>query len=436
MSDDDQKTEMAAMAGDTVDLPAEKSYEPNPVSIEDLINRHKTISAHKTTHVIQDIISDASRAGISEAEVADIFSEPLPKYKADAIVELKNRLVSLYESAKHRENDLEVYFSVGLSALSKLSAFDKKIQKFEPLLGEYLSLMEGVGFTLASRSREYEEAQHLQSMTDNWRQEVTNFIIDLQNSSTGIVLSEVAIEKLKIKKDVPTSEFKSLVKKAIAVYNKNRGQGEIFIHKHIPWVTARVQRYRNLYRANEILSEIPPESWDLDSREVSISDFDLENLKKFSEKAKGRIWFNATLDQLHWRKSCGIKDLARLTTKKDIEHLSQQGIIKSVKRKFRGLRPLGEDGLDFKKLIATNSHVKDGTAYQEGDIIYSYIQGRTRFDTKQAVIYYHHKVLITQMFNQLKKEFRSNKINRKPTAEDLAKEMKFLDVAEVGMYLG
>jgi hypothetical protein len=159
-------------------------------------------------------------------------------------------------------------------------------------------------------------------------------------------------------------------------------------------------------------------------------------LKKFSEKAKGRIWFNATLDQLHWRKSCGIKDLARLTTKKDIEHLPQQGIIKSVKRKFRGLRPLGEDGLDFKKLIATNSHVKDGTAYQEGDIIYSYIQGRTRFDTKQAVIYYHHKVLITQMFNQLKKEFRSNKINRKPTAEDLAKEMKFLDVAEVGMYLG
>ena len=62
-------------------------------------------------------------------------------------------------------------------------------------------------------------------------------------------------------------------------------------------------------------------------------------------------------------------------------HITPQGQIKYVKRKLKGVRPLGLEGKDYRKIKATQSHVNDQTADYVGQEIYTFIQSRTRFSS-------------------------------------------------------
>lgn len=59
--------------------------------------------------------------------------------------------------------------------------------------------------------------------------------------------------------------------------------------------------------------------------------------------------------------------------------ISKAGKTKAVKRATIGIKPIGLDGIDYRKVIATQTHVKDHTAHYAGEEVYVFIQGRTKF---------------------------------------------------------
>ena len=60
-------------------------------------------------------------------------------------------------------------------------------------------------------------------------------------------------------------------------------------------------------------------------------------------KYRGEVWLNNTLSSLGGEAKSEISDLARLVSKSG-KLGTKQAQVKAVKRKFRGLRPAGEDG--------------------------------------------------------------------------------------------
>ena len=65
--------------------------------------------------------------------------------------------------------------------------------------------------------------------------------------------------------------------------------------------------------------------------------------------------------------------------------LSSGGQSKAVKRTLKGIKPIGQEGIDFKKVSATKTHVKDQTAERVGDTIYTHVQTRTYFKAKDVM---------------------------------------------------
>ena len=109
---------------------------------------------------------------------------------------------------------------------------------------------------------------------------------------------------------------------------------------------------------------------------------------------------------------------------------SIQAQAKAVKRKFRGLEPAGQIGLDYNEIEAKESHYKDGTAFAVGDRIYTFIKGRTKFNTFEVLCYLHNKHQVEDTRKKLRSYF-----GRKPTPEEIAEKME-LKVDQIGKYLG
>mgnify|MGYP001261707020 CR=1 FL=1 len=65
--------------------------------------------------------------------------------------------------------------------------------------------------------------------------------------------------------------------------------------------------------------------------------------------------------------------------------ISDQGRIKFLKRGLKGVRPIGVEGVHYRKTVADIRHVNDSCADFEGQIIYLFIQGKTKFLAKDVV---------------------------------------------------
>ncbi|MAC33250.1 MAG: hypothetical protein CME38_06540 [Haliea sp.] len=59
--------------------------------------------------------------------------------------------------------------------------------------------------------------------------------------------------------------------------------------------------------------------------------------------------------------------------------ISQPSMTKAVKRATIGIKPLGIEGLDYHKVIATQTHVNDKTANFVGEQIFTFVKCRTKF---------------------------------------------------------
>ncbi len=66
--------------------------------------------------------------------------------------------------------------------------------------------------------------------------------------------------------------------------------------------------------------------------------------------------------------------------------VSPQAKVKFIKRNLKGVKPIGIEGIDYRKKVANQGHVDDDCADYLGQIIYLFIQGKkTKFLAKDVV---------------------------------------------------
>ena len=124
-------------------------------------------------------------------------------------------------------------------------------------------------------------------------------------------------------------------------------------------------------------------------------------------------------------KTCDLDDLARVLGKQDA---GAQTKLKAIRRKFIGLRPLGEEGVDYRVAAATKNHVKDNVARDVGFPIFTFVKGRTKFDTVEVIDFLITQRKMDEIVAQIRKE-----LGRKPTRQEVATEIG-LDESRVGMF--
>jgi hypothetical protein len=426
VDNDKDLTELRYIAGD---VPPPEDTRPR--STEDLVNRYKRLSEihHQgMTMRLNDILADAALVGIPEVEIKEIFSEPLPSDDESAKMALRDRMVGLYNSIDERKNNPRVSMSRGLLFWKRLLDYDRKIRAFESKLNEYMDLCERLN------TEDWQYAKWIYDKFEEWKYGFGHQLEELDQGEGQYISPRLKYQGVR---DLDVEKLKELFTRVITLYQNYRGFAEDLLHKQFPWIRKEVEELKNMDRALDLFPQIPAEAWDQGQRELKISDIDIEKLRKVTGKYRGEVWLNNRLDTLRWKAKSEISDLARLVSKTG-KLGSKQAQVKAVKRKFRGLRPAGEDGVDYNEIKAKESHYKDGSAYAVGDTIYTFVKDETKFWTKDVILYLHTKEQIKECYDQLYQEFKFNRLPGdplvKPTAEDLASEMG-LDTRVVGMFL-
>ena len=92
------------------------------------------------------------------------------------------------------------------------------------------------------------------------------------------------------------------------------------------------------------------------------------------------------------------------------EKLSAVGKLKAVKRATIGIKPTGKNRVDYHKIFARKTHVKDKTAHYVGQEIYVYVQRRTKFKASDVRHLWPEKpgLLTDEQIEQLQDEIRVN----------------------------
>lgn len=414
VNSDDDITELRAIGGDF--HPAEESF-PSVSEFFRMFEKYKKFQHFDSVPRLNEIIHDAVQAGIPRIEVEEVFYEPLPTKIEDAKVELVRRLIGLEQRIKIQLNKPQARMAKALEYLAELEKLDAQINFEASTINEYSELVGVLG-------ADDKFSKHISYLFNNWRESVTNKLKKLWSSEIGDLLQSQ-------NQDFSNPDLDRELMAITSLYIQNKDQAHDLINRHLPWVRQQLQHLKHAKRAVELFKDIPMDAWKGGSQGVVFTPEEIEELNSFSESSRffGEIWLNNKLSQLNWRKYCTISSMASLVLKPG-KKVSTQAQVKAVKRKFRGLKPAGKEGTDYKVITATKTHVKDGTAFEEGQQIYSYIQGRTKFNTKSVIQYLHHKEQIQQVQAQLRKE-----LGHKPTADIIAREMG-LPVNLVWMFLG
>jgi hypothetical protein len=410
-------------------LPPDK--DPRPQTTEDLISRHKWLSEihyEGMTVRLNEILADALAVGIPEVEIKEIFSEPLPADDETAKMVLRDRMIGLYTSIDQRKNNLSVSMSRSLDYWKRLLDYDKKIRAFQPKLNEYMVLCRRLN------SEDWKYAEWIHTKFEEWVNVPGQDLIKFEEGEGQYITPRL---KYQGKRDLDVEKLKELFTRVTKLYQNYQGFAEDLLYKQFPWIRREVEELKNMDRALALFPKIPPEAWDKGQRELKISDIGIEELRKVTGKFRGEVWLNNKLDTLRWKAKSEIIDLARLVSKTG-KVGTKAAQAKAVKRKFRGLKPAGENGVDYNEIKAKESHWKDGSAFAVGDTIYTFVKDETKFWTKDVILYLHTKEQIKECYDQLYNEFKWNRLPGdplvKPTAEDLASEMG-LDTRIVGMFL-
>lgn len=363
---------------------------------------------------IPTILREAKKAGISDDEVMEIFSEPLPKDDDDAKNDLRDRLVGLFERIDHRQTDIEARLSFGIQQIRNLYEYHKKISNFKPVLSTYRALINRLDWDPKILNLISGKVMQWDDITGD------NFGAILETDAVQALLEANCVENMEAAKE--DEDLVDLLEDVQSYYSQLKEIAEDLIHKQFPWVRKQVAELKNISRALELFTQIPREHYMESTRELLLSDLDIEELKKDAgcKDFRGNVWLNNLLDEFHYKKHCDIKLLASYVSKTG-KVGKRQAQVKAVKRKFRGLIPAGVEGVDYKIEVAQQSHVNDGTARKVGDIVVSFINSQsnpTKFHTKDVIRYIHLKEIIGEVETQLKKE-----LGHKPTPEEVAHEM-------------
>jgi hypothetical protein len=356
---------------------------------------------------ISNLIADADRVGIPEAEVLDIFSEKLPDRKDEAAQELRRRLAALYQRVEHRQSKPRYKLQHYLMIFDKLKALDKRFDE----LNKYVTKTEEL-----LRETNYKEdsaltVEFLRGKIEIWRINVTKELQEFEE-----YMERMGGDNMYEDPHDYETNIRNL-KRFYDEYFERRDAAEDTLTRFLPWIKSLESQLRCFNRALKIVKFIPPDSWQGTHGSLTLNDVEIEELSKKHGGFLGERWVEKILDSLGWSRQVDINQLARVISKTG-KVGKPQAQAKLVKRKLRGLRPAGEAEVDYKVITATENHVKDGTARQVGDEIFGFVQGRTKFDTLSFLEFWHIKSRIDDVVTQLKKELGHN-----PSAEEVAHEM-------------
>lgn len=343
---------------------------------------------------LRKLIGDAKGSYLSDEEIGAVFSKPLPKADVDAEKELLERVSALRERIKNTKDhghasitSLKVALIKTDTHAIKLFQLRQVIQEFKDQdltdLGVSSSMLESFLFKI-----------------DQWADAVRTPFEEIQNSAWF----EELISDQKVGFD--QSRW-TKVENFINAYNSHKIEVEHLVNKQLPYLLGVKKKLWHIKRALRIFNDLAPKS---PSNVTASDDVFVPTEDQLSDPT-----FMKYLSRLGFRKTCDVEDLARLLGKEDKASITK---IKAVKRWFKGLKPLGIEGEDYKRVDATEAHVRDGVAVKAGRKIVNYIQGRTRFSTEQAIYQHDMVTKVRQITQQLRKE-----LGHKPTLEEVANEM-------------
>jgi hypothetical protein len=347
---------------------------------------------------------------ISEHEIIDLLQQPLPRVAKKAEQELQSRLYGIVEKIESRQNNPAFIKDLYREFSHKTFYYDEQLRDLPGLIQE-LDTVTNLDFN--------KEVRFIKNQYVIWKKDVREMVNIVGNDPDNFQLQLRFVRR-----------FWQLEKTVVRL-----------IEVQLPRLRQMFAERSRLRRSLQTLSRIHDLSWNKVKRDEQLQKQELSGNFELSEKQRKNPNFMKLLDLLGYRKYCTIGDLCNyLVQAGECKATSAStSKVKAVKRKFRGLRPAGEEGKDYKILKATETHVRDQQALSVGDEIFGLIQGRTKFETRQVIDYIWSKLMVQQVREVIAHELSNSgkkKIHPKSiTPEEVASEMD-LPVEKIWMFLG
>ncbi|MDC0157295.1 hypothetical protein OAK38_06015 [Verrucomicrobia bacterium] len=347
---------------------------------------------------LNKLLAEANEVQLTKDDVLPVFDEPLPVDGEQARAELVERLLALCERIEFRRKNPLVGLNECHEKFSEMFELRcKQIKSTQRLLDDYLD-HEEADLDLASR---------VDDSLSNWLSVVDPLL--------------KRVEQLKEQVDESGRQLvRSLPKQALEEANEILEQVSalekqfdrvILVQRQT--LKKELDRIKNRKRALALLANINDLAWTPAARAKRLEGIDLP------DEITGNPQLMSAFEKLGCKKLCTVSDLAKIVpSNRANSERSAAAKAKAVKRYFRGLLPVGKPGEDYKIASAKESHVKDQTAKEVGDRIYTLVQGRTKFDTAKVLEYLLLKGKVQQMVDQIEME-----LGHSPTDEEVAREI-------------
>lgn len=356
------------------------------------------------------LFENAESVLISEEEILELLEQPLPRVAKKAEEELQSRLYGLVEKIESRYKNPDFIKQVYLDFTRKAYQYDRQLSEIPRLLEELDTITD---------TRFNKDVIFIRDQYFRWKHDVSELVNLLGGDPDNYELQ----------------------KKFVSGFWRREKSILRMIEKDLPVLRQKCAERSRLRRSLQTLTRIPDLTWNKVKRDQQLQEQELSGNFELKEEQRANPTFMRLLDLLGYRKYCTIGDLCNylVETGECKATSATASKVKAVKRKFRGLRPAGEEGKDYKILKATETHVKDQQAPGVGYEIFGLIQGRTKFETRQVIDYIWSKLMVQQVREVIAHELSNSskkKIHPKSISpEEVASEMG-LPVGKVWMLLG
>ena len=343
------------------------------------------------------LLSELEDASISFSEILEQFTKPLPKGEDEARKKLESRLHSLKEKADQHQKNPTFSIVRATNVLRDAWGYSEKLYKLRRLV----SVLRSHDLTLWGVTDSYLES--IVFKLETWSMAVEDIVFAIEDADW--------LDAFRNGEDTYkfTEADRQLITDFLIGFSANKLLADDLIERQLPYLQGIKKQLWHTKRALRIFGEL--------KAPVAPSGVVATAMQTYTptDQERSNPFFMRCLDLLGWQQTCGVDDLANLLGKGDKAQITK---IKAVKRWFKGLKPLGIEGKDYRLAEATESHVKDGVAVEVGARIVNYIQGRTRFSTQQAIYQHDMVTKVRQVTQQLRKE-----LGHKPTRKLVASEM-------------
>ena len=341
--------------------------------------------------ILKKLIEDAQSASIPNEEIYELFSKPLAKDDISAQREFKAMLKSFREKIEYVNSSPSFLYRLRYALLKT----QDHRQLIHPVEVDYLSL----------RDEEKNCFAEFKALLDAFHERKLFFLI-IHDLCYLIGEEEWGLKVVTGQEVTLTEPQMEKAREFLHYFHKGYQQNEYLVNRIVPRYWEFKKKLWHMKRNFKIFSQMVPKP---------VSDVTAHEVFEPTDEQKNDQRFMYALDKVGFKKTLDVEDLAKLIDKSDSKDVTK---FKAVKRWFRVLKPLGKPGEDYNIVEATEKHVRQGVAVEVGAPVYNYKQGRTAFDTAEAINVYWMVWMVKEVAQQLRKELK-----HKPSIEEVANEM-------------